>query len=159
MFESWRDRQLFNDVWSLKRGRNFAPFLLRSPFCSCGKLSPKVGQLFIPCPRALHFLYCRHVLWPLRIRELLAAQPSTLEAIPHHHRVELLAELVDTPQAIALDFLAGRIERNAVEAAQLVDDMPVRANVSVLECDMVRARWLPSIVALAPARRTRAAAS
>jgi hypothetical protein len=40
-----------------------------------------------------------------------------LEAIPYHHRVYLLAELVDTPQAVALDFLARGIEGDAVEPA------------------------------------------
>src|SRR5713101_8367454 len=69
--------------------------------------------------------------------KLRAAQPATLEAIPKQDGVHLPSELIDLPHPVALDGFASRIERQTVEPAERGDFIPVSANVSVLQGNMV----------------------
>src|SRR5262249_41190991 len=46
-------------------------------------------------------------------------------------------ELVDPPHAVVLNHLASRIERQAVQPAERTDLIPVLADVTVFQCNMV----------------------
>jgi hypothetical protein len=55
--------------------------------------------------------------------KLRAAQPPPLEAIPKQNAVHLPGELINPPQPVVLDDLAGRIERKAVELERISKKM------------------------------------
>src|SRR5258705_10623166 len=76
--------------------------------------------------------------------ELASAQPAPLEAIPKQNRIHLPGEFIDPPYAVALDDLAGRIERQAVQPAEGIDLIPVFADVAVLKSDVVGAISAPA---------------
>lgn len=61
--------------------------------------------------------------------KLRAQQPAALEALPKQDRIHLPCELVDAPRSIALNDLAGRIERQAIELAERGDFGPVFADM------------------------------
>ena len=100
----------------------------------------------------------RQVLRPLGVMKLSAAQPAALEAILEQDGVHLPGELIDLPNPVALDGLAGRVERQAVEPAKRVNFGPVGANVSVLQGDMIAGDW-PASAALPRASESPDAAS
>src|SRR5258708_16376700 len=49
----------------------------------------------------------------------------------------VLGEFVDTPDAVFLDNLARRIERQAIEATQGINLTPVLANILILKSDVI----------------------
>jgi len=78
-----------------------------------------------------------------------STQPATLEPIPKQNRVHLPSELINAPKALIADLFARRIERNAVEFAERVDFVPMRADITVFERDVIEAARFPSIVTAA----------
>jgi hypothetical protein len=87
--------------------------------------------------------------------EFASAEPTSLESVPKRDRVHLPGEFINAPQAAVADLLACRIERNAVELAESVDFVLMRADVAVLKRNMLGAARLPSVTA---APRMKAAA-
>ncbi len=76
--------------------------------------------------------------------KLASAQPASLEAIPKQDRIHLPGEFMDPPYAVALDDLAGRIQRQAVQTAESIDLILVFADVAVLKSDVVGAISAPA---------------
>jgi hypothetical protein len=69
-------------------------------------------------------------VWPLRIVKFASTQPAPIEPIPKHNRVHFPGELINASKPVFADLLAGRVERNAVELAERVDLIPVRADAA-----------------------------
>src|SRR5882757_751749 len=78
-----------------------------------------------------------------------SAQPASLEPIPKQDRVHLPCKFINAPKALIADLLARRIEGNAVEFAERVDFVPMRADITVFERDVIGAARFPSIVTAA----------
>ena len=78
-----------------------------------------------------------------------SAQPASLEPIPKQNRVHLPSELINAPKALIADLLNGRIEGNAVELAERVDFVPMCADITVFQRDVIGTARFPSIVTAA----------
>src|SRR5258706_2341747 len=71
--------------------------------------------------------------------KLGATQPSAFEAVPEQDRIHLPSKLIDSPDAVILYYFACTVEWQAVELAKRVHLIPMLADVTVLESNMVRA--------------------
>jgi hypothetical protein len=79
--------------------------------------------------------------------KLRAAEPAALEAVPEQDCIHLPGELVHPPHAAILNDLTGRIERQTVQPTERVNFIPVLADITVLQRDMVLIRpsiWEPT---------------
>ena len=59
----------------------------------------------------------RHILWPVRIKEIVMTQPASLKSIPKHDGVHLPGELIHAPLPVAVYPLARGIEGYPVVSA------------------------------------------
>lgn len=81
----------------------------------------------------------------VRDSEILTHVTNGLRSDPRTGCIHLPGKFVDTPDAILLDRLAGRVQWQTVEAAERIDLTPVLADILILKRDMIRPVGTPAL--------------